>query len=217
MARIFEPFFTTKAVDEGTGLGLSVVHGIVQTHEGVILVDSQPGRGATFTVCLPAVAAADVNDVAVHGNAPPPAVAAERARGGVAEGRGLRLLYVDDDEALVFLVTRLLSRRGYVVSGFTEQGEALAALGADPGGFDLVLTDYNMPGMSGLDVAREVRAINKDLPVAIASGFIDEALRAQVGAAGVRELIFKATEVEVFCAAVQRLAGNLSQPGKAPA
>jgi CheY-like chemotaxis protein len=119
---------------------------------------------------------------------------------------GPRLLYVDDDESLVFLVTRLLSRRGYKVSGFTDQAEALAALRAAPDEYDLVLTDYNMPGMSGLDVAREVRAIRASLPVAVASGFIDETLRAEAAGAGVRELIFKADSVEEFCAAVQRLA-----------
>lgn len=198
LARIFEPFFTTKPVDEGTGLGLSVVHGIVQAHEGAITVESEPGKGATFTLYLPAtdempsnMTAAEVS-AAVTPRTPMPAT-------------GPHILYLDDDESLVFLVTRLLERRGYRVSGHTEQQEALAALRADPGGYDLVVTDYNMPGMSGLDVARAVRTIRTDLPVAVASGFIDEALRAQAEGSGVRELIFKASAANDFCDALVRL------------
>jgi CheY-like chemotaxis protein len=198
LARIFEPFFTTKAVDEGTGLGLSVVHGIVQTHDGAIEVESLPGRGATFTVYLPAAEA----EAGVP--SPPPRAAA--AAGVPDIGSGQHILYLDDDESLVFLVTRLLERRGYRVSGHTDQREALAALRARPADFDLVATDYNMPGMSGLDVAHAVRAIRANLPVAIASGFIDETLRTQAENAGVRELIFKANAVEDLCEAFARLA-----------
>lgn len=111
----------------------------------------------------------------------------------------------------MFLVERLLKRRGYRVTAYTRQDEALLALRADPTAFDLVVTDYNMPGMSGLDMAREVRALNPSLLVAVTSGFIDEELRAQAAGAGVRELIFKADEVEVFCDAMQRLVQAVRQ------
>ena len=201
--RIFEPFFTTKAVDEGTGLGLSVVHGIIQMHEGVITVESEVGKGTSFTLYLRATeadAAATATLLATTTAAPPTPT----------PGAGRHILYLDDDDALVSLTQRLLERRGYRISSFVNQEKALAALRADPAGFDLVLTDYNMPGMSGLDVARAVRAIRADLPVVVASGFIDETLRSQAGGAGVRELIFKATDIETFCAAVQRLAGSLA-------
>lgn len=103
------------------------------------------------------------------------------------------------------LVTRLLKRRGYRVSPHHDQRAALKAIGADPAGVDLLLTDYNMPGMSGLDLAREARAIRADLPIGIASGFIDEALSAGAASVGVRSLIFKATSVEEFCAAIEAL------------
>ena len=206
LERIFEPFFTTKPVNEGTGLGLAVVHGIVQAHEGAIAVDSAPGKGTTFTLYLPAAGAqagAPASDQGAAAAAPP-----------LRPGGGRHILYLDDDESLVFLVQRLLERRGYRVSGYIDQGEALAALRADAHLFDLVVSDYNMPGMSGLDVARAVRTIRADLPVAVTSGFIDEALRAQAGAAGVRELIFKASTVDDFCEVVQRLAQRAAETSK---
>jgi CheY-like chemotaxis protein len=206
LGRIFEPFFTTKAVNEGTGLGLSVVHGIVQTHEGVITVDSEPGKGTIFTLYLPAERRFELR-------APKPETSNATATRDL--GGGQRILYLDDDDALVLLVERLLERSGLRVSGYVDQGKALAALRADPAAFDLVVTDYNMPGMSGLDVAREVRAIRADLPVAIASGFIDEELHAQAEGVGVRELIFKATAVEEFCEALARLVQTVGEKSKA--
>ena len=115
----------------------------------------------------------------------------------------------------MFLVDRLLKRRGFRVSTFTDQRAALDALRADPALFDLVVTDYNVPGMSGLDVAREVRAIRADLPVAVASGFVDEALRAQADSAGVRELIFKADAAEDLSEAFARLAGTVGKGAEA--
>ena len=194
LERIFEPFFTTKPVGQGTGLGLSVVHGIVQTHEGVIDASSTPGQGATFTLYLPAAA-----DPVEAAPTLPAAQAAPRAR-------GKRMLYVDDDESLVFLVERLMQRQGYEVAGFTRPQAALDALRAAPLAFDLLVTDYNMPGMSGLEVARKALAIRADLPVAVASGFIDETLSAQAEAAGVLEVIFKAISVEEYGVALERLA-----------
>ncbi|MCY7388238.1 MAG: PAS domain S-box protein, partial [Burkholderiales bacterium] len=206
VARIFEPFFTTKAVDEGTGLGLSVVHGIVKVHEGEIVIESQIGSGTSFAIYLPIFEQpASASEPEPGHVAPLTATTADAASVG-----GRHILYIDDDEALVFLVQRTLEGRGYRISGHTDQHEALAALRADPASFDLVVTDYNMPGMSGLDVAREMRAIRPDLPLAIASGFIDETLRAQADGAGVRELIFKANAVEDLCGAFARLADATS-------
>ncbi len=197
MARIFEPFFTTREVGEGTGLGLSVVLGIVTAHEGAIAVKSEPGRGASFSIYLPAVQAP-------AGAQEPKSAAAASPAPETGEVR--HILYIDDDESLVLLVTRMLARGGLRVSGYTNQREGLAALRADPAQFDLVVSDYNMPGMSGLDVAREVRAICPDIPVAVTSGFIDEDLKARVAEAGIRELIFKADALEDLCDAFARLA-----------
>lgn len=197
LGRIFEPFFTTKPAGEGTGLGLSVVHGIAQAHDGAIVAESTFGKGATFTLYLPAIGA--------HVSAPS---AAERIAVPPVPSHpdgGRRILYIDDDESLVFLVTRMLERRGYGIGGYVNQDEALAFLTAHSALVDLVVTDYNMPGKSGLEVARAVREIRADLPVAVVSGFIDEELRGQARAAGVRELILKADGAEDLCDAFMRL------------
>jgi PAS domain S-box-containing protein len=194
LERIFEPFFTTKPIDEGTGLGLSVVHGIVQGHEGAIAVDSTPGTGTTFRLYFPAAEAPSTARVAAK--APP-------AAGAIARER--RVLYLDDDEALVSLVGRVLDRQGYRASGYTLAQQALDAVREDPEAFDLVVTDYNMPGMSGLDVARELSRIRPSLPVAVTSGFITEELRDQASRAGVRHLINKPDTVDELCDLVRRL------------
>lgn len=121
------------------------------------------------------------------------------------------ILYLDDDDTLVFLVRRLLERRGYKVTGLTDQQEAIDAVRAQPDAFHLLMTDYNMPGMSGVDVARAVLAINPGLPVAVASGYISEELQAEALAAGVREVVFKTDAVDAFCEVVARLL-NPSRP-----
>jgi hypothetical protein len=139
MERIFEPFFTTKGLGQGTGLGLSVVHGIVKSHEGAVGVQSQPGRGATFHIYFPAIDAAVEDETA--------------ATPAVLYGKGEHILFVDDEEALVFLAKRTLERMGYRVSAFIHPLEALAAFARDPHGFDAVVTDISMPKMPGPELA----------------------------------------------------------------
>jgi len=208
-ARIFEPFFTTKPVGEGTGLGLSVVHGIVKEHDASIEVRSMPGEGTTFRIYFPEAgmsASAHPRHAAANGHAAPAAGSDEMS---MPQGEGQHILYVDDDEAIIFLMTRLLRRQGYRVSGYTDPYAAIAAVRDSPAQFDLAITDYNMPGMSGLDVVRALREIRADLPLALASGYITEELRAQAPAAGVRELIYKPNTVDELCEAVARLAATL--------
>jgi len=192
-AHIFEPFFTTKGVGLGTGLGLSVVHGIVKSHQGAITVESAPGKGTTFAVYLPAVAA------------PAEAERVADATPAVSAGQGKCVIYVDDDESLVLLVQRVLKQLGYRTSGYMAGPDAVAAVRANPHGFDLVVSDYNMPGMSGLDVATEVRSIRPDLPVVIFSGYVTEELRADALRAGVREVISKANTVDEMCQSIHQL------------
>ena len=200
VARIFEPFFTTKPAGEGTGLGLAVVHGIVQEHGATIDVRSEPGAGTTFRISFPeadAVLAETTENVAST---------VDRDSAKPSEGKGRHVLYVDDDESIVFLMTRLLQRRGFRVTSFTDAGAALAAVRAEPYQYDLAVTDYNMPGISGLDVARAVREIRADLPVVLATGYITEELRTNAPAAGVNEVIYKPNTVDELCEAVARLA-----------
>jgi signal transduction histidine kinase len=177
--RIFEPFFTTKPTGQGTGLGLSVVHGIVVAHLGSIAVNSIPGQGSTFHVYLPAV------------TPPLPATNVERKADVPSLGHGEHVIYLDDDETVMLVVVRLLERAGYRCSGFTDAAAALAAIGAAPDEADLFVTDYNMPGRSGLDVAREIAALRPGLPVVISSGLITDELREQAVAAGVRAVLEK--------------------------
>jgi two-component system cell cycle sensor histidine kinase/response regulator CckA len=197
--RIFEPFFTTKPVGAGTGLGLSVVHGIVHSHGGVIEVESQPGHGAVFTLYLPSATIP----------AAPPMKEASKTAATPPEAGSKNVLYIDDEASLVLLVRRLLEPQGYRVSGFTDPGLALQALRADPQAYDVVVTDYNMPSMSGLEVAREVRQIRASLPVAIASGFADETLYSHYADAGVQEVVSKTEAMDDLGGVIERLAKSV--------
>ncbi|MFO1002457.1 MAG: PAS domain-containing protein [Planctomycetaceae bacterium] len=198
LQRIFEPFFTTKPVDEGTGLGLSVVHGIVQGHDGVITVESRSGHGAVFSIYFPAVLVEEKKTATDSGSSP----ASEKP---VADPT-LSILYLDDDNSVLLLVKRLLERQGHMVTCFVDPREAISALQNAPDAFHLVVTDYNMPGMQGLEVAREIHRIRPDMPVAVTSGFIDEELRAGAARNGVCELVAKPFAIKELYAVIQRMA-----------
>jgi DNA-binding NtrC family response regulator len=114
-------------------------------------------------------------------------------------------MYVDDDEALVFLVERALTRKGFAVSSFTDPRQAAIALRERPEAFDLLVTDYNMPGYCGVDLLREARQIRPDLPVALASGYVTAEIEQSAIAEGARALIHKPNDVDELCDTVQRL------------
>ena len=195
LLRIFEPFFTTKEVGQGTGLGLAVVHGVMRSHAGAVDVQSAPSLGSRFTLYFPA----NAPEMAVLLPAPvPPPLLSEQVR-------GKHVMYVDDDHALVFLVERLLRRRGFQVSGFSDPNKAAAELRANAGAYDLLVTDFNMPGYCGVDLVREALRIRPDLPVALASGYITAEIEQSAIAEGVKALIHKPNDVEELCATVQRL------------
>ena len=153
--RIFDPFFTTKG-HGGTGLGLAVVDGIVRDHQGAISVECELGRGTTFRLLFPEAEATDAAPAAAK---PTP-----------IRGSGQCIMYVDDEESLVFLMPRLLRSIGYRCTGFADPSAALSAFRADPHGFDAVIADLNMSKMSGLALAKSLVAIRADVPVAIISG-----------------------------------------------
>ena len=202
LERIFEPFFTTKPVGQGTGLGLAVVHGVMRTHEGGVDVHSTRGQGSRFTLYFPV---AHSNSPAATAATAPQAHPTPSLQPGHAPSQKHHVMYVDDDQALVFLVQRLLRRRGYEVSGFTDPHAATDALRADPTRYDLLVTDYNMPGYSGIDLVRAARGIRADLPVALASGYVTAEIEQAALAEGARALIHKPNDVEELCATVQRL------------
>jgi PAS domain S-box-containing protein len=170
--RAFDPFFTTKPPGEGTGLGLSVVHGIVAGHGGRIEVQSQPGLGTVFTIRLRR-----------HVGALPalPVLVASTP----AHGQGEHVMLVDDDDVVRLVSAETLSRAGYRVSAHARVADALQALRADPGAVDLIVTDYNMPGASGLELAAAARQIAPHLPVLLASGYLADAVREAARRSGV--------------------------------
>jgi len=189
--RIFDPFFTTKKQGEGTGLGLSVVHGIVAGLNGAIAVTSQPGEGTAFHLFFP------VATEAMEADAPAPSQA--------KQSRCEHILYVDDEEALVFLGTRLLERRGYRVSGFTDAVDAMKEFRAHPEVFDVVVTDLSMPRMSGFELTEEIHAIRADIPVVLTSGNLQTEDQERAEILGIRETIQKPATADKLAGALEKI------------
>ncbi len=193
--RIFEPFFTTKPLGEGTGLGLAVVHGIVTESGGAVRVDSEPGCGASFCVFLPRQAEAALGGEDEAALPPGPAVSLQ----------GRRVMYVDDDAVVSLTACAVLERAGLEVRCCSSGDEALAALRAPGAACELLVTDFHMPGMSGLELARELRLQHPDLRVVLISGFIDEALQTQLRTLGLREVLPKDEMLERLVDTVRRV------------
>jgi CheY-like chemotaxis protein len=191
LERIFDPFFTTKPTGQGTGLGLSVVHGIVRGHAGTINAYSEPGKGTVFHVYFPAVAAA--------------VEAAPAGQRAIQRQRTEHVFYVDDEEALVLLATRLLDRLGYKVTGHTDPQSAIKEFRSHPQDFDVVVTDLAMPRMSGFDLARELRAIRPDVPIVMTSGYLRQEDQEMAETMDIRELILKPHTVEELGRRLDRL------------
>ncbi|HSI61117.1 MAG TPA: ATP-binding protein, partial [Ideonella sp.] len=199
--RIFEPFFTTKPVGEGTGLGLAVVHGIVATHGGAITAESAPGQGSRFHLYLPL--AQPLLPLAAPASAGPPRV---------VWGHGEPVLYLDDDEVMRVMVERLLQRAGFDVRCCRSARDALAAVSAAAPPFSVVVTDFNMPDASGLDLARELACLQPALPVVIVSGYLSEELRQGSRQLGVRCLLEKQQLFEQLAPAIGRLLAATGTP-----
>jgi signal transduction histidine kinase/ActR/RegA family two-component response regulator len=194
---IFEPFFTTKPVGRGTGLGLAVVHGIVKTLGGAINVTSEVGRGSTFDLFLPLV---DHESQAI----PLDLTDVEPAR-----GNGQHIVYIDDDEVMALMVQGLLLRLGYRVTYFLEAQEAIDAISNNAEEVDLVVTDFNMPNLSGLDVVRILAGIRPGLPVVISSGYVSDDLLASAAELGVRGVMQKEHTIEELGAVVHMALGAI--------
>lgn len=175
--RIFDPFFSTKPVGEGSGLGLATVHGIVRNHGGGIKVYSEVGSGTTFHVFFPRI----------ESQAP----ASAATTGPIPQGEGETILLVDDEKALVQMNAEILSKWGYDVVGFDESPAALEAFIADPGRFDLVMTDLTMPQMTGLELARRIMSIRPNIPIVMMTGFSEATTLEKARLMGIGEFILK--------------------------
>jgi CheY-like chemotaxis protein len=176
MGRIFEPYFTTKDNNKGTGLGLAVVHGIVNTHHGVITVRSRPGEGTRFDIFFPMVKA--------------PAPEAPFAKGETCRGSGCILL-VDDDRELTAVGRQMLEKLGYSVQTSGDGVSALTLFKEDPGYFDLVITDMTMPRMTGDRLATELLRIRPDLPIILCTGYSELINDRKAREIGIRQFLVK--------------------------
>ena len=191
--RIFEPFFTTKSSGEGSGLGLSIVHGIVRAHGGAIIVHSAVGRGTSFRIYLPTTA-----NVGLPEPEPEPL-------GALQADANQHILYVDDEEPLVFLTKRLLERRGYRVTGFTDAFAALEAFTAGDAQFDLVITDQSMPGLCGTDLALQMLQAKPNTRIVLVSGYLRPEDIDYAKSIGTSEVVLKPNTADELVATVHRL------------
>ncbi len=174
--RIFEPFFTTREVGQGTGMGLAVVYGIVKSLHGNIQVESEQGVGTTFNVFFPKVRTDAIAETLSTEQSP---------------GKRERVLFIDDEEFLVEWGQSLLERLGYEVTAMNDSTEAFETFSSDPSQFDLVITDQTMPGITGLNLAREFLKIRPDIPVILCSGHSDVVTLDTLKEAGITEFLMK--------------------------
>jgi len=177
MDRIFEPFFTTKEKGKGTGMGLSVVHGIVKAMNGAVQVSSEPGRGTEFRVYLPVVGKGDEKK--------------DVLRRGALPGGSEKVLLVDDEEAIIAMEQQILKRLGYDATPCSGSMEALEIFRAGPDQFDLVITDMAMPKLSGDKLAVELIRIRPDIPILLCTGFSETLTEERIKSLGIRGLILK--------------------------
>jgi len=186
--RIFEPFFTTKKVNEGTGLGLPVVHGIVKSHDGAIAVTSTPGEGTTFDIFLPRIKSDEVQE----SESPEPTGDKKEV-----------VLLVDDEEMMVDVTGQILERLGFTVVARTSSIDALEAFQEKPDEFDLVITDQVMPNMTGTELARKLISIRPDIPVILCSGFPENVRPEELKEIGIKEFITKPISRQEIAAIVR--------------
>jgi CheY-like chemotaxis protein/anti-sigma regulatory factor (Ser/Thr protein kinase) len=191
--RIFDPYFTTKEVGKGSGMGLAIVIGIIKNHGGAITVDSQPGKGATFTMLFPVVKKKPEIKTATTEE--------------LLLGNGT-ILFVDDDEAIVNMTGQMLERLGYTVETKTNPSAALELFQSKPDAFDLVITDMTMPHMTGARLSEKLKNIRSDIPVIICTGhspLIDEEKAKKMGIAA---YVMKPIVIRDIARTIRQVLGN---------
>ena len=191
MSRIFNPYFTTKKEGDGTGMGLAVVHGIVENHDGAVWVDSKPGKGSTFHMLFPAV---EADGFEVEIDHPQP----------VLKGTE-RILVVDDEKALLETEIAMLERLGYKVTGTTSPMEALKTFRKQPDHFDLIYTDMTMPGMTGLTLAKKLMEIRPHVPVILYSGHRFLANSNELVKSGIKSFLTKPVALEDIAVTIREV------------
>jgi PAS domain S-box-containing protein len=190
LERIFDPFFTTREVGEGSGMGLAVLHGIIVSHDGVIDVSSEPGRGSVFTVFLPRVQNPDGNE--------------EDQMSAMPRGTET-ILFVDDEEDIVLMRTRMLSYLGYRVLPATGPEQALSLFADNRDRIDLLITDHTMPRMTGLQLAAAISAGRPELPIILCSGYSEAVSPEEAEQAGVRRFLAKPVDMRMLAIAIREL------------
>ena len=191
--RIFDPFFTTKKHGQGTGMGLAVTHGIVKSCGGAITVNSEPGKGTTFKVFFPTIESETIVESEHYEPLP---IGNER------------ILFVDDEVALVTAGKQLLETLGYKVITKTNGIEALKTFKEQPDNFDVVITDMTMPKMTGEDLSKEILAIHPDIPIIICTGFSEVISEKKAKAIGISEFIMKPILRKDIAKIVRRVLDN---------
>jgi CheY-like chemotaxis protein len=189
--KIFDPYFTTRKVGEGTGMGLAVIDGIVKEHGGWVDVKSTLGKGSRFDVWFPLI---ETEKISKTESAPP-----------LQSRRGGRILLVDDDEKIVEMMRRMLTRAGYEVIAYKDGKSALAAMTEAPERFQCLVTDMTMPEMTGIELADRVLAICPDIPVILCTGYSEIIDRDQAISLGIREFLIKPIERQVLISTLEKV------------
>jgi CheY-like chemotaxis protein len=190
MERIFEPFFTKKEVGSGSGLGLSVVHGIVNNYKGAITVESEPGKGSTFMIYLP--------QHSEH------SVIARDGGQKVQKGKG-SILFVDDEKEITFMGKRMLESLGYSVDIKSDSQEALSEFKKDPFKYDLLVTDQAMPKMMGTELIGKVKQIRPEIKTIIITGYQDSIPQDAIKQFGIADIISKPLILSEFSELIRKV------------
>jgi CheY-like chemotaxis protein len=190
MERIFDPFFTTRDVGDGTGMGLSVIHGIITSHNGILDVKSEVDVGSEFTVFFPRVqGGSEFGEDPVL---------------GVPRGRE-KILFVDDESDIVKMSTSMLQYLGYTIFSATSGEKALEMLRGEAADVNLVISDYSMPGMSGTELATELIQLRQDLPVILCSGFSESVVLDEKSKKVIRKFMSKPLDMKKLAVAIREV------------
>ena len=190
MKRVFEPFFTTKGAGQGTGMGLAVVYGLAKSLGGTVTVESEPEKGSVFQVYLPTM---------IIGKQATPSKENRNLRGHE------RILFVDDEDMLTTLNAERLKNLGYDVTTATDSREALRIFEAEPDRFDLIITDYTMPHLTGIDLAGQLLRVRGDIPVILCTGYSEVISSETAKEAGVKEFLIKPLTKQEMAEAIRRV------------